>query len=168
MRARELDGLTIIQGSGDGLRGRRLKPLLADSNDDLLFVTNLSGSSLCSQVGRELGFECGEATFLSCAEVGFQEFPNPAHFLNLRIPRRSLAQLVASPEDCLVRRVPPDSEALRLGHPSQQVNRIRPEACDDLTRGGGILGMVLGQYAGRHDRHASDSAQMAVRWLEAR
>src|ERR1700739_1140453 len=40
--------------------------------------------------------------------------------------------------------------------------------CGDLTRVGGIPGMALRQYAGRHDRHASDSAKMAVRRLEAR
>jgi len=40
--------------------------------------------------------------------------------------------------------------------------------CGDLTRVGGIPGMTLRQYAGRHDRHASDSAKMAVRRLEAR
>src|SRR5580692_1652860 len=40
--------------------------------------------------------------------------------------------------------------------------------CGDLTRVGGIPGMAVRQYAGRHDRHASDSAKMAVRRLEAR
>jgi hypothetical protein len=40
--------------------------------------------------------------------------------------------------------------------------------CGDLTRGGGIPGMALGQYAGRHDRHASDSAKMGVCRLQAR
>ena len=40
--------------------------------------------------------------------------------------------------------------------------------CGDLTRVGGIPGMALRQYAGRHDRHAGDSAKMAVRRLEAR
>ena len=40
--------------------------------------------------------------------------------------------------------------------------------CDDLTRIGGIPGIGLRQYAGRHDRHASDSAKMVVLRLEAR
>lgn len=40
--------------------------------------------------------------------------------------------------------------------------------CDDLTRIGGIPGIGLRQYAGRHDRHASDSTEMGVRRLEAR
>ena len=38
--------------------------------------------------------------------------------------------------------------------------------CGDVTRGGGIPQMALRQYAGRHDRHASDSAKMGVRRLE--
>src|SRR5207253_3129684 len=40
--------------------------------------------------------------------------------------------------------------------------------CGDLTRVGRIPGMALRQYAGRYDRHASDSAKMAVCRLEAR
>jgi hypothetical protein len=40
--------------------------------------------------------------------------------------------------------------------------------CDDLTRIGGIPGIGQRQYAGRHDRHASDSTEMGVRRLEAR
>ncbi|MGA8198218.1 MAG: hypothetical protein WB902_33200, partial [Acetobacteraceae bacterium] len=43
-----------------------------------------------------------------------------------------------------------------------------PAPCGDLTRIGGIPGKALRQYAGRHDRHASDSAKMGVRRLEAR
>jgi len=40
--------------------------------------------------------------------------------------------------------------------------------CGDVTQGGGIPWMAVRQYAGRHDRHASDSAKMGVRRLEAR
>jgi len=40
--------------------------------------------------------------------------------------------------------------------------------CGDLTQVGGIPGMGLRQYAGRHDRHASDSAKMGIRRFEAR
>ena len=40
--------------------------------------------------------------------------------------------------------------------------------CGDLTRGDRIPGMALRQYAGRHDRHASDSTKVGVRRLEAR
>jgi hypothetical protein len=40
--------------------------------------------------------------------------------------------------------------------------------CGDVTQGGEIPRIRLRQYAGRHDRHASDSAKMGVRRLEAR
>jgi class 3 adenylate cyclase len=40
--------------------------------------------------------------------------------------------------------------------------------CGDLTRGDRIPRMALRQYAGRHDRHASDSTKVGVRRLEAR
>jgi AraC-like DNA-binding protein len=114
IRTRDFDGLSIMQGTTNGFLGRRTGPLIADSNDDFLFHTNLSGRSLCCQVGRELKLDTGEATFLSSAEVGFQDLPDPVHWLNIRIPRRSLATLVSDPEDCLVRRMPAQTEGLRL------------------------------------------------------
>ena len=40
--------------------------------------------------------------------------------------------------------------------------------CGDVTRGGGIPGVAIRQYAGRHDRHASDSQTLEYRRLEAR
>ena len=40
--------------------------------------------------------------------------------------------------------------------------------CGDVTRVSGIPVMALRRYVGRHDRHASDSAKMGVRRLEAR
>jgi hypothetical protein len=39
--------------------------------------------------------------------------------------------------------------------------------CGDVTRGGGIPGVPIGQYADRHDRHASDSQTLEYRRLEA-
>ena len=40
--------------------------------------------------------------------------------------------------------------------------------CGDLTRGDRIPGMALRPYAGRHDRHASNSTKVGVRRLETR
>jgi hypothetical protein len=39
--------------------------------------------------------------------------------------------------------------------------------CGDVARGGGIPGVPIGQYADRHDRHASDSQTLGYRRLEA-
>ena len=38
--------------------------------------------------------------------------------------------------------------------------------CGDVTRRGGIPGVPIGQYADRHDRHASDSQTLGYRRLE--
>jgi AraC-like DNA-binding protein len=113
IRSRDFDGLTIVHGTTSGLLSRRTRALVSDGNDDFLFVAILSGHSLCSQVGRELKLDTGEATFLCNAEVGFQDFLDPAHWLCIRVPRPSLAALVPSPEDCLTRRMPAQTEALR-------------------------------------------------------
>ena len=108
------DGLGVISEHTNGQRSRRTQPLLADGNDDFLFTTNVSGSSLSSQVGRECRLDAGDAVLLSSADVGAHDFPGPARYLTLRIPRRRLDGMAVKPEDALVRPIPANTEALRL------------------------------------------------------
>jgi hypothetical protein len=56
--------------------------------------------------------------------------------------------------------------ALRTSVTTSESDCVRAP-CGDVTQGGGIPAMPLRQYASRHDRHASDSAKMGVRRLEA-
>jgi AraC-like DNA-binding protein len=108
------DGLSVIMGETSGNVAHRTRRLLSDGNDDLVLTVNRSGYSLNSQVGRECGLGAGSAVLLSNAELGGQEFPAPATVLGLRIPRRRLAGLVASPEDALIRPIPANAAPLGL------------------------------------------------------
>ena len=71
----------------------------------------------------------------------------------------ALAAPIAAPpswRDAAVRTSATTSESLGARAP-----------CGDVTRGGGIPGVPIGQYADRHDRHASDSQTLEYRRLEA-
>jgi AraC-like DNA-binding protein len=114
VRAYSFDGLAVIQGETSGNSARRTQRLLSDGNDDLVLTINRSGFSLNSQVGRECGLGVGSAVLLSNAELGGQEFPAPATVLGLRIPRRRLAGLVATPEDALIQAIPASAAPLAL------------------------------------------------------
>ena len=108
------DGLGVISGETSGVTCRRTQPLLADGNDDFLLTTNLSGSSLIFQVGRECRLQRGEAALKSSSDVGAHDFPGPARYLTLRVPRRRLNAMAVKPEDALARLIPANTEALRL------------------------------------------------------
>lgn len=108
------DGLGIAFGTTNGLQSTRSRPLLADGADDLVILTHLAGFGLASHRGHDLKVKAGEAIMLSSAEVGSTTFPDPSRILNLRIPRRALAALVTDPEAALMRRIPANTEALRL------------------------------------------------------
>lgn len=110
----EFDGLGVISGRTNGHICRRTQSLLTDGNDDFFFATNLWGFSLPSQVGREFRMETGAAVLLSSSDVGAKDFPVPAEFLTLRIPRRLLNGIAVKPEDALARPIPANTEALRL------------------------------------------------------
>jgi AraC-like DNA-binding protein len=108
------DGFKVISGRTNGDTCRRTPSLLADGNDDFLLSSNVWGTSLPSQVGRDFQLGAGEAVLLSSSDIGAQDFPGPAQFLTLRIPRRRLVGMAAKPEDALARPIRANTEALRL------------------------------------------------------
>jgi AraC-like DNA-binding protein len=108
------DGLLAISAHTNGIVSRRTRPLLADGNDDLLLMINLSGVCLASQVGRECRLNAGSAVLMSGADVGGFVRPRPTRFLTLFVPRRRLSAMAVNPQDALARPIPADTEALRL------------------------------------------------------
>jgi AraC-like DNA-binding protein len=110
----ESDNLNIVRSDTNGNSGWRTKTLLADSNDDFMFISNLVGFSVPSMRGREFTLRAGAATLLTAGEIVRQDFPEHTQFICFRIPRRTLGALVADPEHALMREIPADNEALRL------------------------------------------------------
>jgi AraC-like DNA-binding protein len=111
--ARALPGITVSLFSVSPQTVRRTRELLADGNDDVVFVALPTGGGTVSQRGRELSHVAGDAVLLSTADVmridssGYQ---GPM----VTLSRRRLAPLVAGLEDAFMRPVPRDSEALQL------------------------------------------------------
>jgi AraC-like DNA-binding protein len=110
---RAFDGLGLMLAETNGIRVWRDRALLSDGSDDFLFLTNLSGVSRTSQLGHEVDLQAGAALMLTTAEIA-NHVSDAARFLILRMPRRTLANLVPYPESALMRIVPENSEALRL------------------------------------------------------
>lgn len=108
------DKLGIVRSDTNGNIGIRTKSLLADSNDDLMFVTILSGYSFPSQLGRTLNLRPGTAAMLTAGEIARQDFPAATRFLCFRIPRCALSSRLGDPDALLMREVPASNEALRL------------------------------------------------------
>ena len=108
------DGLVVISGQTNGITCHRTQQLLTDGNDDFLLTTNLSGASLAFQLGRECRLGPGDAALKSSSDVGGHDFPGPARYLTLRIPRRRLNSMAVKPEDALARTIPANTKTLRL------------------------------------------------------
>jgi AraC-like DNA-binding protein len=111
---RAFDNLSVVLSETNGNLGVRTKALVADSNDDLIFITILSGFSLPAQLGREFTLRAGSAAMLTAGEWARQDFPKPTRFLAFRVPRATLSTFVANPEELIMREVPATNEALRF------------------------------------------------------
>jgi AraC-like DNA-binding protein len=109
-----LENLGIAFGETNGFVSWRDKTQLADGNDDLVVCINLTGSSFLSQMGRELELKPGEAVMLTCGETHSHNLPGPVRGLTVRIPRRTLSDLIHDPESHVMERVPANTQALRL------------------------------------------------------
>ena len=109
-----LPGAGILSGVLSGLR-QEAGPTTTDGGDDLFFGVNLSGGSVAFQRGREVTLEGGDAVFLSHAGGPFTiTRPMPVRFVGLRVPRKTVAPLIAGVDAAAMRVVPRTSNALRL------------------------------------------------------
>src|SRR5436190_12593805 len=107
------DGLQLTSGRVQGARFRRTREN-PQPTEDVGLMVNPNGSQLVAQRGRELVLGEGDATLVSMADP-FDSARGPAgNILALRFPRSGLAPHLAAPQDCLMRRIPFNSPALRL------------------------------------------------------
>jgi AraC-like DNA-binding protein len=84
------------------------------TGDEFLFLVHLNGRGAAGQRNREALLADGDATLLSGAETGTTAFPADTHWLSLVMPHSLVAPMVADPGSVLARRIPADTEALRL------------------------------------------------------
>ena len=110
---RALPGLGILSATGSGMRLERTPDLMADGNDDIMMGLFAKGTNAVWQLGHEETFASGEASLFSNADSG-GAIHDGARFVALRFSRAALARLVPGLEDRFMRRIPRDSEALRL------------------------------------------------------
>lgn len=109
---RALPGLGFASGASSALRCWRT-PDQIDSDDVVLNVT-LAGKRSLRQLGREVDITVGDGVLTTGAYVGEAVISDGSRFISFRFPRKALAPLVVDLDARLVRRIPRDTEALRL------------------------------------------------------
>ena len=112
--ARALPGLTVSTYSESPNICRRTRALLADGNDDVVFVAPTTPGNIVSHLGRELWPGPGDAVLISTADVVRLDAPSGSYGPMVTLSRQRLASLVPGFEDAFVRVVPRDNEALQL------------------------------------------------------
>ena len=110
---REVPGLSLGSFSSTGYQGLRTRKLIADGNDNLLLVINISGRSQYRQLGREAVVASHEAVLMANAEHGSSIRPTASRHLTISVPRQTLVPVVSDPESIACRPLP-RSDVLRL------------------------------------------------------
>jgi len=108
----QLPGLGLLVGSTTGVRLTHSKELIVD--DDLSFMTGPMLKWNASQLGRHVVLGSGDGVLMNNAEVGMITLPESTPFLTFRVPAAAIRSLVVDIDGVVARRVPADSEALRL------------------------------------------------------
>ncbi len=108
-----LPGLQILSGKLQGARYRRTR-LSNDVTEDVGLVVNPGGAHSVIQRGREIVLDDGEATLMSLTDALETVHDPPGGLLVLRFPRPELAPRLAGAQDCVMRRIPHNTPALRL------------------------------------------------------
>ena len=112
--SRHLPGLNLQLGTLSAARITRTRKFIADGNDDLALVVNLTGAVALSARGREVVLRERDAVLMSSAEVtAFHRF-SPGRTFGLQIPRSMLSPLVTDIDAAVMRHITRRSEALKL------------------------------------------------------
>jgi len=111
---RKHDGMTIGTGSISASASHRSRDIVRSDNDDLVLMLNLSGLLVLESGARELTLRPGEATLVSCAELGVYVQPQTGALSCVRLPRSGLTPFVAGLEDHIFRLIPSNIGALKF------------------------------------------------------
>jgi AraC-like DNA-binding protein len=114
LQLRDLPGLNLATGRINGATVSRTSSLIADGNDDVMFVLGgTKGQLLTEQRGRQAVLEQGDIQPLSNAERGSLTHRN-SHATAMVVPRGALAMLVPDIDDRISRPLPRNSPGLHL------------------------------------------------------
>src|SRR5262245_32812145 len=105
-------GLGVLAGSCSGVQLSHSKDLIVD--DDLSFMTGSMPNWTASQLDRNPVLGPGDGVLMSNAEVGSMVVPETAEFITFKVPVKAIAPLVPDVGALIARRVPRESQALRL------------------------------------------------------
>jgi AraC-like DNA-binding protein len=105
-------GLGVLAGSCSAVHLSHSKDLIVD--DDLSFMTGSMPNWTASQVGRNPVLGPGDGVLMSNAEVGSMVLPETAEFITFKVPVKAIAPLVPDVGALIARRVPCESQPLRL------------------------------------------------------
>jgi AraC-like DNA-binding protein len=109
---RLLPGFRLVATESSPARFARTRRFLADGRDHFgLHLSCCKGT--VGQRSRDVACGPGDAVALNAAEPGAFASPSTARFYHLWFPRAELAPLVARLDDAVLRRIGPESEALR-------------------------------------------------------
>ncbi|WP_051310699.1 AraC family transcriptional regulator [Bradyrhizobium sp. Cp5.3] len=110
---RQLGSLSLASTACSGFYTRRTSVEIADGNDNLNLIINLTGIAEYRQLGRETVVQAREAILISSGEEVEGLYPGPSRALVVSAPRQAIAALAGDPEAVLCRPLP-QTDALRL------------------------------------------------------
>jgi AraC-like DNA-binding protein len=105
-------GLGVLAGSSSAVHLSHSKNLIVD--DDLSFMTGSMPKWTAFQRGRNPVLGPGDGVLMSNADVGSMSLPDTATFITFKVPVKAITPLVPDIGALIARRVPHDSQPLRL------------------------------------------------------
>jgi hypothetical protein len=105
-------GLGVLAGSSSAVHLSHSKNLIVD--DDLSFMTGSMPKWTAFQHDRNPVLGPGDGVLMNNAEVGSMLLPDTAAFITFKVPVKAIAPLVPDIGALIARRVPHDSQPLRL------------------------------------------------------
>jgi AraC-like DNA-binding protein len=109
-----VSSLMMSNGRIYGSRNRRTRAHCEEDADDAVLIINTGGQHLIEQREQELVLGDGEAVLVSAADPSCYTHSPPSKMLGLRFAKAHVAPLMQDGHDSYMRRIPSDTQALRL------------------------------------------------------
>ncbi len=109
-----LPALNVWSGAYSPMRLRRTPTMLADGNDDVALCLAAKGGTELLHCGRELTTRDGDAVLISRSDPITVTRVDQTQHIGIGVPRKTLAGMVISLEDALMRPIPRDTAPLLL------------------------------------------------------